>query len=109
MDPIQRKTTPNVQGPQTPPPTTGTGAASKFNLTTNTSQPTTPQSIARPNFDALQTQIQDAVNRSLTRDQVRDEVIDKQAKDAFGSSASPAMTASISEAFKNDPHLSQLF
>ena len=111
MDPIQPKSTPNIQPPQLAEAKSASEATQKFTL--NAATPAVPTTTAqpthRPVFDGLATQIQNAVGRSLTREQVRDEVIGEQAKQAFGESATPAMATAIGEAFKSDPHLSQLF
>jgi hypothetical protein len=118
MDPIQRKitpNTPNVQGPQGPSGPGGAGATGKkFEVGAaegaaggGSTQGT--QSVSRPAFTEMASVIQDGVGRSLTREQVRDELIDHETKSTFGDAATPEMSAAISDAFKNDPHLSQLF
>jgi hypothetical protein len=114
MDPIQRKTSPNIQAPQTPATGPADATGKKFDVggagaTGGAGNAQGAQGVARPAFDQMAAQIQNAVGRSLTRDQVRDELIDHEVKQTFGDSATPAMTAAVSEAFKNDPHLSQLF
>lgn len=114
MDPIQRKITPNVQGPQTPPATGGaSGTGKKFDVGAaggaGGGGGQEVQGIARPAFKEMASCIQDAVGRSLTREQVRDELIEHETKQTFGDQATPEMTAAIADAFKNDPHLSQLF
>jgi hypothetical protein len=115
MDPIQRKTTPNIQGPQTPQSTGGvSGTGKKFDVggadaAQGGGSAQGAQGVARPAFNEMAACIQDGVGRSLSREQVRDELIEHETKQTFGDSATPEMTAAIAGAFKNDPHLSQLF
>ena len=112
MDPIQRKITPNIEGPQTPAETPApAGPTQKFDLGALQGQQAAQQAqpMIRPAFDQMASRIKDAVGRSLSKDQVREELIGDEAKQAFGPDATPEMTTAIADAFKNDPHLSQLF
>jgi hypothetical protein len=119
MDPIRNKITPagpgNIQGPQQTPATdAASGPSRKFDIgategATQANAAQRAQDVARPAFTEMAACIKSAVDRSLTRDQARDELIDHEAHGAFGDSATPEMSAAIGEAFRNDPHLSQLF
>src|SRR5207245_2072760 len=118
MDPIQRKITPNtgnIQGPQQTSSVGGTqGTGKKFELdgaapAANTAGADATQNVGRPTFDDMAAFIKDAAGRSLTKDQCRDGLIEHEAKKAFGDDAYPKLTAAVSQAFVNDPHLSQLF
>src|SRR5256885_2955083 len=118
MDPIQRKITPNTGNLQGPQQTSATGPAQgtgkKFEVgamqeTQGAEGADATQAIGRPAFDDMASFIKDAASQSLSRDQVRDGLIDREAKKAFGDDVSPKLTAAISETFANDPHLSQLF
>ena len=122
MDPIRNKITPagagNIQGPQQTDATGATGATAgptkKFDIgategATQAGAAQQAQEIARPAFTEMAACIKSAVDRSLTRDQARDELIEHEAHSAFGDNATPEMSAAIGQAFHSDPHLSQLF
>ena len=117
MDPIQRKITPNtgnIQGPQeTTPPGATESTGKKFDLGSVSSGQSPAQTAAtganRPIFDDMASFIRDAAGKSQSRDQVRQGLIEHETQRAFGDQASPQLTASISNAFASDPHLSQVF
>src|SRR2546423_12209168 len=108
MDPIRNKITPNtgnIQGPQQTSaagPAQGTGK--KFDVGSATG-PTgaqgaeQTQSIGRPTFDDMASFIKDAASKSMSRDQVRDGLIEHETKKTFGDEASPQLTAAVSDAF----------
>ena len=62
-----------------------------------------------PDFDRISAQIRESAGKSLTREQVRDQLIDSETRRIFGEHATPQMATAVSEAFASDPHLSQLF
>ena len=116
MDPINRKVTPpNV------PQTTPTGPAKesapadkKFDVGAVQGQLPAVQAqgaatAIRPNYERMASRIQTGVSRSMSRDQILDDLVDSETKQAFGDSASPQMTAAVADAFRTDPNLSQMF
>jgi hypothetical protein len=112
MDPIRPKITPNIQPSATPPAAPADEAAArKFDV--GTAGPVQPsavaQTIARPNFDRIRALINDPSVKSLSREQLREHVIASETRHLFGDNASPEMVASVTQAFEDDPHLSQLF
>ncbi len=64
--------------------------------------------IVRPNYDRIRSLIDSGNSQSMTREQLRDHVVGGETTNLFGSNASPEMKAAVSDAFQNDPHLSQL-
>jgi len=114
MDPINRKTTPPDVSQASPTgPAQGAGSAEKkFDVGATGGQVPSAAGAAaaiRPNFDRMASRIQSYVSKSMSRDQVLDALVDSETKQTFGESASPQMTAAVAEAFRNDPHLSQMF
>ena len=121
MNPIQPKFTPPAIVPQTPAKETTSTSSTKgaeeaeraFDVgstpTTGATQaaPTTAN-IARPNYDRIRSLIESGNSQSMSRDQLREHVITGETKNIFGNNASPEMTSAVSEAFQNDPQLSQL-
>jgi|SRR6185312_10443390 len=111
MDPIQRKIVPDTQPPAGTDNTQAGGASKKFDIgaTGGAASTGSTQSIGRPNFDRIAAQLQDCVNKNMTRDQARGVVIEQETQHLFGKNATPEMAGAVSDAFARDPHLSQLF
>jgi hypothetical protein len=112
MDPIRPKITPNLQPSATPPAAPADQAAvRKFDVGTTgpVQQAAVAPTIARPNFDRIRALINDPSVKSLSRDQLREHVIAGETRHLFGENATPEMVASVTQAFEDDPHLSQLF
>jgi hypothetical protein len=112
MDPINRKISPNIQPPATPTPASGAQETTrKFEVGSAeaTQANVAPQTIARPCFDRIRALLNDPSVKSLPREQLREHVIASETKHLFGENASPDMVAAVTQAFEDDPHLSQLF
>ena len=111
MDPIQRKIVPDTHGPAQPDGTQVGGTSKKFDVgsTGGAAGTGAGQGVGRPNFERIAAQLQDCVNKNMTRDQARTAVIEQETQFLFGKNATPQMAKSVSNAFSSDPHLSQLF
>ncbi|HEY7120132.1 MAG TPA: hypothetical protein VH475_26325 [Tepidisphaeraceae bacterium] len=112
MDPISRKISPNIQPPVTPAPATPAQETTrKFEVGSSevTQAAGQAQTIARPCFDRIRALLNDPAVKSLPREQLREHVIASETKHIFGDNASPDMVAAVTQAFEDDPHLSQLF
>jgi hypothetical protein len=51
--------------------------------------------------------IEQGLNQSMDREQLREHVISGETKNMFGDLATPELTAAVTEVFRGDPHLSQ--
>jgi hypothetical protein len=112
MDPIRPKITPNIQPPaNTPPaaPTEQTGKKFEVGSTGATQPVIVPQTIARPSFDRIRALLNDPSAKTMSREQLREHVIASETKHLFGDNADHDMVAAVTQAFEDDPHLSQLF
>ena len=116
MDPINRKVTPpNVpQAAPTGPAKESAPADKKFEVGGAPGQLPAGQAqgaaaAIRPNFERMASRIQAGVSKSMNRDQILEDLVDSETKQAFGESASPQMTAAVADAFRTDPNLSQMF
>ena len=65
--------------------------------------------VDQPNFERISARIQDGVDRSLTRDQILESVIDGEIQAAYGPEASHEMVNAVTEAFRNNEQLKSLF
>lgn len=112
MDPIRPKFTPPsapLQGPKPPETTPAASQAQQAAFEPAATAGPTEPTLARPTYQRLSARIQEAAGRGLGREQALGEVVADQARQLLGTSASPQMTQAITQAFQNDPHLSQIF
>lgn len=106
MDPIRRTSGP--QKPQDVPaatPAAPTGAAAG---TFGAAAASAAGAVARPEFTRIAAKINEGISRKLPRDDIMRRVVESEARERFGSLATPQMTESIAETFRSDPALSGL-
>lgn len=65
--------------------------------------------VDQPNLERISARIQDGLDRSLTKDEILENVIDGEIQVAFGPQASPEMVNAVTEAFRNNEQLKSLF
>ena len=114
MDPINRKPTPpNVPATGPTGPAQGAKPADrKFDVGGQAGASPTPAGAAaaiRPNFDRMASRIQAGVSKSMTREQILEDLVGAETRQTFGDNASPEMSSAVADAFRTDPQLSQMF
>lgn len=63
----------------------------------------------QPNFSRLQSLIQSAAGKNLSKQQVLESVVSQELSTQFGKHATPQLATAVTERFQSDPQLSQLF
>jgi len=64
--------------------------------------------MVRPNFERMAALLKSGADQSMTREQLRDHVINGETKHLFGDQATPEMQAAVADAFRDDPQLAQV-
>lgn len=113
MDPIKSNRPPNAPRSTPPRQTHGTKSQKSFgvNQTPPGGQPleSDRDQVIHPNFARIRSRIEHALNRSLDKDQVFQDLIQSEVEHALGSGASKQLVDSVTEAYRKDPALTKLF